>query len=136
MGTTTFFLRFNDLKKPLDKMTKKELAELDGLSPYGDKKQFAGWHVPFELHNGNVCPLVFWKGALMKLEDAPKLLNKKYYNKYRGKEVNEYEWTVLKRSLLAEIEELDKEFKRSVRKIKPAPKGARRAIKRAQSGAQ
>ena len=24
MGTTTFFLRFNDLKKPLDKMTKKE----------------------------------------------------------------------------------------------------------------
>ena len=74
MGTTTFFLRFNDLKKPLDKMTKKELAELDGLSPYGDKKQSAGWHVPFELHNGNVHPLVFWKGALMKLEDTPKLL--------------------------------------------------------------
>ena len=76
------------------------------------------------------------RAALMKLEDAPKILNKKYYNKYRGKEVNEYEWTVLKRSLLAEIEELDKEFKRSVRKIKPVPKGARRAIKRAQSGAQ
>src|SRR3989338_3414270 len=41
MGTTTFFLRFNDLKKPLDKMTKKELAELDSLSPYGDKKALA-----------------------------------------------------------------------------------------------
>ncbi len=81
MGTTTFFLRLNDLKKPLDKMTKKELAELDGLSPSGDKTSCDGWHVPFELHNGNVCPLVFWKGRLMKLEDAPKFLNKKYYNK-------------------------------------------------------
>ena len=47
-------------------MTKKELAELDCLSPYGDKKQLGGWHVPVELHNGNVCPLVFWKGALIK----------------------------------------------------------------------
>ena len=122
MGTTTFFLRFNDLKKPLDKMTKKELAELDGLSPYGDMKQLAGWHVPFELHNGNVYPLVFWKGRLMKLEDAPKILNKKYYNKYRGKEINEYEWTVLKRYILADLKELDMQFKKSVRKIKFVPK--------------
>ena len=106
-------------------MTKKELADLDSLSPYGEEKQFAGWQVPLELHNGNVYVLVFWKGRLMKLEDAPKILNKKYYNKYRGKEVNEYEWTLLKRSLLAEIEEMDKEFKRSVRK-KPAVKRARR----------
>jgi len=126
MGTTTFFLRFNDLKKPLDKMTKKELAELDSLSPYGDKNGCAGWHVPFELHNGNVYPLVFWKGRLMKLEEAPKILNKKYYNKYRGKEVNEYEWTVLKKYMLAEIQRLDKESKKSLRKKKPqykAPKG-------------
>ena len=126
MGTTTFFLRFNDLKKPLDKMTKRELAELDGLSPYGDKKQSAGWHVPFELHNGNIYPLVFWKGRLMKLEDAPKILNKRYYNKYRGKEVNEYEWTVLKRYILAELKEFDKEFKKTVRKIKSTPKRARK----------
>lgn len=115
MGTTTFFLRHNDLSKPLDKMGKKDLARLNGLSPYGETKHFSGWHVPFELHNGNVYPLVFWKGNLMRLEDAPKVLNKKYYSKYRGKEVNEYEWTVLKRSLLAEIEELDKAFKKSVR---------------------
>ena len=53
--------------------------------------------MPFELHKGNVYPLVFWKGNLMKLEDAPKVLNKKYYSKYRGKEVNEYEWIVLNR---------------------------------------
>ena len=116
MGTTTFFLRYNDVSKPLDKMGEKELAQLNGLSPYGETKHFAGWHVPFELHNGNVYPLVFWKGNLMKLEDAPKVLNKKYYSKYRGKEVNEYEWTVLKKSLLAEIEELDKAFKKSVRR--------------------
>ena len=125
MGTTTFFLRFNDLKKPLDKMTKKELAELDSLSPYGDKNSCAGWHVPFELHNGNVYSLVFWKGRLMKLEDAPKILNKKYYNKYRGKEVNEYEWTVLKRYMLAKIQGLDKEFKKSLRKSKPVLKPQR-----------
>ena len=121
MGTTTFFLRFNDLKKPLDKMTKKELAELDSLSPYGDKNSCAGWHVPFELHNGNVYSLVFWKGRLMKLEDAPKILNKKYYNKYRGKEVNEYEWTVLKKYMLAEIQRLDKEFKKLLQKKKRGP---------------
>ena len=118
MGTTTFFLRLNDLKKPLDKMTKKELAELDSLSPYGDKKSCAGWHVPFELHNGNVYALVFWKGRLMKIEDAPQVLSKKYFSKHRGKEINEYEWTVLKRYLLAEIKSLDKEFKKSRRKNK------------------
>ncbi len=116
MGTTSFFLRLNDLKKPLDKMTKKELAELDSLSPYGDKSSRDGWHVPFELHNGNVYVLVFWKGRLMRLEDAPKILNKKYYSRRHGKEVNEYEWTVLKRYILAEVESLDKEFKKSLRK--------------------
>lgn len=125
MGTTTFFLRLNDLKKPLDKMTKKELADLDGLSPYGEEKQCAGWQVPLELHNGNVYVLVFWKGRLIKLEDAPKILNKKYYNKYRGKEVNEYEWTVLKRYILAKIQGLDKEFKKSLRKNKTSSKTPR-----------
>ena len=52
----------------------------------------------------------------MKIEDAHKVLNKKYYSKYLGKEVNEYEWTVLKKFMLAEIQRLDKEFKKSVRK--------------------
>lgn len=106
-------------------MTKKELVDLDGLSPYGEEKRCAGWHVPLELHNGNVYVLVFWKGRLMKLEDAPKILNKKYYNKYRGKEVNEYEWTVLKRYILAKTESLDKEFKKSLRKSKPRFKTSR-----------
>jgi len=118
MGTTTFFLRHNDLGKPLSKMGKKELEKLDRLSPYGEQQHHAGWSVPFELHNGNTYALVFWKGRLMKIEDAPKLLNKKFYNKFRGKEANEYEWAVLKRVLLAEIDELDKEFKTSIRKKK------------------
>ena len=116
MGTTTFFLRYNDLGKPLNKMGKKELEKLDTLSPYGEAQHHAGWSVPFELHNGNTYALVFWKGKLMKIEDAPKVLNKKYYSKYLGKEVNEYEWTVLKKFMLAEIQRLDKEFKKSVRK--------------------
>jgi len=116
MGTTTFFLRLNDCGKPLNKMNKKELEELNDLSPYKDKTCCGGWRVPLELHNGNVYALVFWKGKLMKIEDAPKILNKKYYDKYRGKKLKVYEWTILKKYLLAKIEWLDKEFKKSVRK--------------------
>ncbi len=122
MGTTTFFLRHNDLGKPLSKVGKKELEKIDSLSPYGGKQSHAGWSVPFELHNGNVYALVFWKGRLMKIEDAPKVLNKKYYSKHSGKEVNEYEWTVLKKYMLAEIQRLDKEFKKSLRKNKARTK--------------
>ncbi len=118
MGTTTFFLRHNDLGKPFTKMDKKELEKLDTLSPYGETQHHAGWSVPFELHNGNVYVLVFWKGRLIKIEDAPKTLNKKYYSKYSGKKVNEYEWTVLKKYMLAGIQRLDKEFKKSLRKNK------------------
>ncbi len=123
MGTTTFFLRHNDLRNPFTKMDKKELEKLDTLSPYGETQHHAGWSVPFELHNGNVYVLVFWKGRLMKIEDAPKRLNKKYYSKHRGKEVNEYEWTVLKKYMLAEIQRLDKEFKKSLRKNRTRAKG-------------
>ena len=54
----------------------------------------------------------------MKIEEAPKVLNKKYYDKYQGKKLNEYEWTILKRHLLAEVEHLDKEFKKAQRKSK------------------
>ncbi len=122
MGTTTFFLRHNDLGKPLSKIGKKELEKIDSLSPYGGTQSHAGWSVPFELHNGNVYALVFWKGRLMKIEDAPKVLNKKYYSKHSGKEVNEYEWTVLKKYMLAEIQRLDKEFKKSLRKNKARTK--------------
>ena len=123
MGTTTFFLRLNDCGKPLQKMSKKELEELNKLTPYDDKPYKGGWLVPLELHNGNVYALVFWKGKLMKIEDAPKVLNKKYYDKYRGKKLKEYEWTILKKHLLAEIECLDKEFKKARRTNKGKTKG-------------
>ena len=56
------------------------------------------------------------------MEDAPKVLNKKYYSKYPDKEVNEYEWTVLKKYMLAGIQRLDKEFKKSLRKNKACVK--------------
>ena len=118
MGTTTFFLRLNDCEKPLHKMSKKKLEELNNTTPYDDKPYKGGWLVPLELHNGNVNVLVFWKGRLMKIEDAPKVLNKKYYDKYRSKKLNEYEWTILKKHLLAKIEHLDKEFKKARRKNK------------------
>ena len=97
-------------------MSEKELKELNNLSPYDDKPYKGGWMVPLELHNGNVNALVFWKGRLMKFEDAPKALRKKYYSKHLGKEVKEYEWTVFKKYILAEVERLDKEFKKSLRK--------------------
>jgi len=54
----------------------------------------------------------------MKLEEASKILNKKYYNKYTGKTIKEYEWTILKNLILKEVEYLDKEFKKEIRKIK------------------
>jgi len=123
MGTTTFFLRHNDSGKPLNKMSKKELEKLDNLSPYDETPYFNGWSVPLKLHNGNVYALVFWKGKLMKIEEAPKVLSKKYYDKYRGKELKEYEWTILKKYLLAQIEHLDKEFKKAQRKNKRKTKG-------------
>ena len=129
MGTTTFFLKNNDLGKPVNKMGKEELDQLGNLSPYGQTQYYAGWQVPFELHNGNTYVLVFWKGRLMKLEDAPKILNKKYYNKYRGKEVNEYEWTVFKKYMFVEIQRLDKEFKKLLRKKKPHSKSTQGALK-------
>jgi len=75
-----------------------------------------GWYVPFELHNGNIYALIFWRGRLMKLEEAPKALNKKYYNRYRGKTLKEYEWTLLKKYLQNQITCLDKEFKKGIRK--------------------
>ena len=99
-------------------MSKKELAELNSTTPYDDKPYKGGWLVPLELHNGNVNALVFWKGRLMKIENAPNVLNKKYYDTRRGKKLNEFEWTVLRRYLLAEIEQLDKEFKKAQRKSK------------------
>lgn len=104
-------------------MGKKELDKLDNLSPYNETPYFNGWQVPLELHNGNVYALVFWKGKLMKIEEAPKILSKKYYDKYRGKELREYEWTILKKYLLAQIEHLDKEFKKAGRKNKRKTKG-------------
>lgn len=84
-------------------MTKKELKHLGNLSPYGEEPYYMGWDVPFELHNGNVYVLVFWKGRLMRLEDAPDKLNKKYYSAYKGKTLKEYEWTLLKRMMLSNI---------------------------------
>ncbi len=123
MGTTTFFLKNNDLGKPLNKMGKEELEKLNNLSPYIEAPYYSGWQVPLELHNGNVYILVFWKGRLMKIEEAPKILNKKYYSRHHCKEVNEYEWTVLKKYILAEIQRLDKQFKKSLRKNKTYAKG-------------
>lgn len=51
----------------------------------------------------------------MKLEEAPIKLNRKYYDKYSGKTLNVYEWTLLKRLILNEVERLDKEFKKIIK---------------------
>ena len=118
MGTTTFYLKNNDFGAALENMTKKEIQSLSKLSPYGENNHYMGWHIPLELHNGNVYSLVFWKGRLMKLEDAMKKLNKKYYDKYRGKTRREYEWTILKKLILNEVEYLDQEFKKTLRSQK------------------
>lgn len=115
MGTTTIFLRHNDLHIPLSSMKKKELEKIDQLSPYNPENQNFGWRTPMELHNGNVHILVWWKGRLMRLRDAPKELCNKYYDRYKGKHSNVYEWTLLKVAALSEINELDKKFKKIIK---------------------
>lgn len=118
MGTTTFYLKHNDFGRPLNKMTKGETEKLSKISPYDKEPHYLGWKIPLELHNGNVYVLIFWKGKLMKLEDAPKQLNQKYYNKYKCKHLKEYEWTLLKKMIIKEIEYLDRNFKKEIRKKK------------------
>lgn len=118
MGTTTFYLRRNDYGAKLSKLKKKELKILDELSPYKESNHAFGWDVPFELHNGNVYILILWQGKLMKLEEAPKILNKKYYSRYKGKTLREYEWTLLKNLVLREVSYLDKNFKKELRRKK------------------
>ncbi len=115
MGTTTFYLKHNDIGPSLNRMSKEDLEALSKLPPYGKDNQHLGWKVPLELHNGNVYLLVFWKGRLMRLEDAPKNLNHKYYDKHRGKTLREYEWTLLRRLILSEVKCLDKEFKKKLK---------------------
>lgn len=115
MGTTSIYLKHNDIGPSFKSLTKENLEALDKLSPFGSNTHYKGWTSPMELHNGNVYVLVFWKGRLMRLEDAPKSLNNKYYNKYRGKTIREYEWTLLRRLILNEVAYLDKEFKKIIR---------------------
>jgi len=118
MGTTTFYLKHNDLGISLNNMTQEEINTLSKLSPYQKNNNFKGWSTPMELHNSNVYLLVFWKGRLMKLEDAPITLRKKYYNSHTGKTLREYEWTILKRFMINEIKYLDKKFKKELRRKK------------------
>jgi len=116
MGTSTIYVRHNDLKWPFENMSKKELKKFDELSPYSNPlQQINGFRAVLELHNGNVYPLIFWKGRLMILDKAPFELSSKYYDKYSGKTINIYEWTLLKRLILRDIDHLDKEFKKYIK---------------------
>lgn len=117
MGTTTIYERMNDLGLRFSSMTKKDLKELEKLSPW-KKDYYKGWSAPLELHNGNVNIPIWWNGRLMRLEEAPKQLNNKYYDRYTGKTLREYEWTLLKRMVLRKVEYLDKNFKREIKKGK------------------
>ena len=73
MGTTTIFTRLNDLGAKFEHLSKEDLNKLGKLSPFSKEEQFyRGWKAAYELHNGNVYVLVFWKGRLMKLEEGAK----------------------------------------------------------------
>ena len=52
----------------------------------------------------------------MKLEEAPNILKNKFYNKYTGKTLDQYEWTRLKNLILNLVAYLDKNFKNEIRK--------------------
>ena len=115
MGTTTFFLRNNDIGASIGSLSKEELGQFDKLSPYGETIFFKGWSVPLELHNGNVYVLIFWKGKLLRLERAPSVLNKKLYDRFLGKERNIYEWTVLRKVIEGNVKAADEDFHKQIR---------------------
>lgn len=118
MGTSTIYIKHNDLGTSLSGMSKEELRKLSKI-PHFDKERFyKGWKVSHELHNGNVYLLVFWKGRLMKLDEAIEELTNKYYDKYSGKTRNEYEWTLLRKYILNQIKYLDYEFKKRMKRKK------------------
>jgi hypothetical protein len=113
MGTSTLFKRFNDLSSKLSSLSKEELKEIDELSPYGEQKErVRGWSIEMELHNGNFEPLIWWYGRLMRLRDASKLLAKKHYDTYRGKQLQISEWKLMKGVLEKELKRYDKEFEK------------------------
>ncbi len=118
MGTTTIYQKHNDFGRSLRLMSKKEIEIVSELSPYGKNTSYLGWSVPVELHNKNVYLLVFWKGRMMRLEQARERLINKYYDKYRGKTINMYEWTVLKKFILTQVEYQDSLFKKALQKQK------------------
>lgn len=114
MGTSTLFKRHNDFGARLSTLSKKELEEIDMLSPWKEEKGVVrGWSAAIELHNGNFHPLIWWYGRLFHLKDAPKILTKKYYNKYTGKMTREYEWTIVKTTIERELKYLDNEFRKT-----------------------
>ena len=96
-------------------MTKEELSTMDNLYRKDNSYAF-GWNAPLEIHNGNVYILIWWKGRLMRLDQSPEKLNKKYYDKYAGKTRKEYEWTILKGALLNELKMIDDKFRNSLKK--------------------
>lgn len=117
LGTSTIFRRMNDIAKRLSDMTKDELQSLDNAKGWKEQTNLpAGWSVPIEVHNRNAHVLVWWYGKLIRLSEAPALLNQKYYSRWAGKRLNEYEWTVLKNACQKKLEELDKQFRKTLRK--------------------
>lgn len=117
MGTSMIFRWYNDLHQNLAGMSKEDLEKIDKLSPWSkEKESVQGWSILMELHNGNIEPLIWWKGRLLRLRDAPSVLTKKYYSKYDGKYLRSSEWTIFKKYLEGQLMQLDKEFKRLKRK--------------------
>ncbi len=81
-----------------------------------------------ELHNGNPYALVFWYGSLMRLKDfaGSELAQRKFYDKYRGKEKRYTHWAVAKWLFEMEIKEADRLFwkirRKAQRKVKKGVK--------------
>lgn len=102
------------MRRNLAEMPREELKKIDEMSPWGEKleERVGGWSILMELHNGNIHPLIWWYGRLLRLEDAPKMLTGKHYNKYVGKDMRASSWALLRRYLEYELKRLDKEYRR------------------------
>jgi len=121
MGTSTIFKRHNDFGSRLAGMSKEELEKLDKVSPWaGEQNLPYGWTAPLELHNSDIHILLWWKGMLIRLENAPEqeILHRKFWNRYKGKTENRSEWSIIKIALRYRIEEAERNYRKKHRELR------------------
>jgi len=121
MGTTTIFQRHNDYGKRLSSMEKEELGAIDSISAYSSEEEKrkllpGGWYCPLEVHNSDIEVLLWYRGRLFRLMDAPENLLDFFYNKWKGKVEKRTKWSVARMLLKIQLAEAERRYEKALRK--------------------